>query len=307
MKKSFALIALIIVALLTGCASPAKGTTGNISVYTRDASSGTRGAFFEFIEVVEATPLTATAIEVSSSADMATKVVADENGIGYTTLETAANTTGLLALSYNGVVASEANVVNGTYKLARPFNLVTRASGTFSSPEQEQVVLAFVDYLMNSIEGHEVVASKGGIIESGTETAWATLKANYPILSGDVSAYTIKTGGSTSVDSTLKAALESFQALTGVQFEMNQTGSGDGFKRTLGADKDSVNGVDIGFASRSFKAEETVAQGAVSGAYCFDAIVVVVNSKNTVITDATTELLHNIYTGVTKTWDEVSK
>ena len=307
MKKSYLIISVLILALLAGCAPAAAKTTGSINVYTRDASSGTRSAFFEFISIVDATPLTSAAIEVTSSADMATKVAADANGIGYTTLASATGNASLLALKYNGIDASEANVLNGTYKLSRPFNLVTRASGDFSSPEQEQVVKAFVDYLMNSTEGHEVVASKGGIIESGSGTAWDTLKANYPILATDVSGYTIKTGGSTSVDSTLKAALEAFQALTGVKFEMNQTGSGDGFKRTLGADKDSVNAIDIGFASRTFKDTEPVTTAAVSGSYCFDAIVVVVNVKNTVLTDATTQQLHDIYTGTVSKWENITK
>jgi len=307
MKKSLAIVAVLIAIALTGCTPKVAKTTGNISVYTRDASSGTRTAFFEFVSIVTATPLTATAIEVTSAADMATKVASDENGIGYTNMEIAVGNKDLLALNYNGVVASEANVLNGTYKLARPFNLVTRATGTFKSTQQEQVVLAFVDYLMNSTEGQEVVKSKGGIVEAGKSTAWATLKAKYSVLSGDASAYTIKTGGSTSVESSVKAALEAFKALTGVKFEMNQTGSGDGFKRTLGADKDSVNAVDIGFASRAFSATETVAAGAKSGTYCVDAIVVVVNAKNTVLTDASTELIHNIYAGVTKTWDELAK
>jgi phosphate transport system substrate-binding protein len=307
MKKNLLFVSLLIVALLVGCTPAAAKTTGEIKVYTRDASSGTRTAFFEFISIVEATPLTASAIEVTSSADMATKVSADENGIGYTTLASATGNASLLALTYNGVVASEANVINGTYKLSRPFNLVTRASGDFSSPQQEQIVLAFVDFLMNSSEGHEAVASKGGIIESGSGTAWDTLKAKYPLLSGDASAYTIKTGGSTSVDSTLKAALEAFQALTGVKFEMNQTGSGDGFKRTLGADKDSVNGVDIGFASRNFKDTETVSTSAVNGSYCFDAIVVVVNKTNTVLTDVTTQQLHDIYAGIVTKWEDLAK
>jgi len=304
MKKNLLFVSLLMVALLVGCTPTVTKTTGDIKVYTRDASSGTRTAFFEFISIVEATPLTASAIEVTSSADMATKVAADENGIGYTTLASAAGNASLLALTYNGVVASEANVINGTYKLSRPFNLVTRASGDFSSPQQEQIVLAFVDFLMNSTEGHEAVASKGGIIESGSGTSWDTLKAKYPLLAGDASSYTIKTGGSTSVDSTLKAALEAFQALTGVKFEMNQTGSGDGFKRSLGADKDSVNGVDIGFASRSFKDTETVATGAVNGAYCFDAIVVVVNKSNSVLTDVTTQQLHDIYAGLGTTRED---
>ena len=306
MKKKFLISGLLLLALLAGCATGPK-TKGQISVYTRDASSGTRSAFFEFIGINTTTPLTASAIEVSSSGDMADKVANDENGIGYTTLNSATTNPKLLPLSYNGVVASVTTVLNGTYGMIRPFNLVTRASGDFASPQQEAVVLAFVDYLMNSKEGREVVFAAEGIINVAAGTAWDTLKVNHPILSTDLSKITIKTGGSTSVDKTLTVALQSFSALTGVKFEMNQTGSSDGYKRTLGSDKDSVYGVDIGFASRDFTSTEVVSKGAVSGAYCTDAVVVVVNKANDRLKDANKALLNQIYSGSVNTWEKVTK
>jgi phosphate transport system substrate-binding protein len=113
------------------------------------------------------------------------------------------------------------------------------------------------------------------------------------------------TGGSTSVESTLKAALEGFKSLTGAQFQMNQTGSGDGYKRTLGSDKDSANKIDIGFASRAFKAEEVVATGALSGVYCMDGIAVVVQKDNKILKDATKDLLFKIFSGATSTWESI--
>lgn len=308
--KSFrlAIITLIFGLTLAACTSSTpvepetSGVTGTINVYTRDASSGTRGAFEEFIELED--KLTVSAIEVTGNGDMAVKVGEDSNGIGYVSLTTDFEANGVTPLTYKGVVASEENVINGTYELARPFEMVTRASGDFASPEQEQLVLAFVDFLLNSVEGREIVFAEGGIVDVEAGTPWDTLKANHAILNQDVSTFVIKTGGSTSVEKTLKAALEAFQALTNVQFEMNHTGSSDGFKRTLGAEKDSANGVDVGFASRYFKAEETVNLGAATGPYAMDAIVVVVNDENTVLSDASKELIFNIFSGSITTWEE---
>jgi len=304
-------VGLILSLGLVGCAAdtteeePINTVTGTINVYTRDASSGTRGAFEEFIELSD--KLTITAIEVTGNGDMAVKVGEDLNGIGYVSLTTDFAANGVTPLNYNSVEANEENVLNGTYELARPFELVTRAKGDFTSEDQELVTLAFVDFLINSVEGREVVFAAGGIVDVDAGTAWDTLKLNHPVLSKDLSGIVLKTGGSTSVDKTLKAALEAFQALTSVQFEMNHTGSSDGFKRTLGAEKDSANSIDIGFASRNFKAEETVELGAATGIYAMDAIVVVVNDENTLLSDVNKELVFNIFSGAISTWEDASK
>lgn len=302
--------------LLVGCASAPKEPevtklTGTINVYTRDASSGTREAFEGFIGYKD--KLTASAIEVSGNGDMAVKVGADTNGIGYVSLTTDMAANNIKPLSYNGVEATVENVIAGTYELARPFSYVTRAAGDFKhngkvDANQEAIVLAFIDYLANSVEGREIVAGTHGIVEVDKGTAWDTLKANHPVLSDakvDLTQYTIATAGSTSVEKSLKAALEGFQALTGVQFVMNQTGSGDGFKRVLGADKDSANAADIGFASRTFKAEETVANGAANGVYCLDGISIVVEANNNVITDISKDTAFAIFSGATTKWEDV--
>ena len=303
--------------VLTGCASaPAaeepivQSLTGVVNVYTRDASSGTREAFEGFIGYKD--QLTASAIEVSGNGDMAAKVGADTQGIGYVSLTTDMAANNVKALQYNGVDATVENVLNGSYELQRPFSYVTRATGDFKkegkvSAQQEAIVLAFVDYLVNSIEGREIVSGNHGIVNVDEGTPWSTLAANHPILSDasvDLSTFTISTAGSTSVEKSLKAALEGFQALTGVQFVMNQTGSGDGFKRVLGADKDSANAADIGFASRAFKAEETVASGAVNGAYCIDGISIIVEANNP-ITTLTKDQAFSLFTGATANWDDL--
>jgi len=301
MKKHLLVLAIIAMLSLTACAA-STSLKGTINVYTRDSSSGTREAYFGFIGL--GTSLSAKAIEVTGNGDMAAKVGADTNGIGYVSLTTDFAANKVVPLTYKGVAATKANVLNGTYELQRPFSYVTRAAGDFGSALKEEIVKAFIDYLTNSIEGQEIVTSKGGIVEQSKAVAWATLAAKYPNLS-QASTITIMTGGSTSVDSTLKAALEGFKSLTGAQFQMNQTGSGDGYKRTLGSDKDSANKIDIGFASRAFKAEEVVATGALSGVYCMDGIAVVVHKDNKILKDATKDLLFKIFSGATSTWESI--
>jgi phosphate transport system substrate-binding protein len=102
--------------------------------------------------------------------------------------------------------------------------------------------------------------------------------------------------------------LESFQGIAGnVQFKLDQTGSGDGWARVLGDEKDGPNASDIGFASRKFKEDkEPVGTAMRSEAFCQDAIVAVVHKDNP-LSNVTKDDLYKIFTGATATWDEVGK
>ncbi|MFQ8583767.1 MAG: hypothetical protein ACLSA6_15200 [Holdemania massiliensis] len=133
----------------------------------------------------------------------------------------------------------------------------------------------FPGFHANSTEGMLVVEKAGGVVDKTKGTAWAELAAKHPIVNQDNSAISIATCGSTSVEKTLKAALEAFQPMAGnFQFTMNQTGSGDGYKRVLGSEKDGANRADIGFASRAFKSgDEDTSAAMASGQYCIDAVV----------------------------------
>ncbi|MEG0291038.1 MAG: substrate-binding domain-containing protein, partial [Erysipelotrichaceae bacterium] len=108
-------------------------------------------------------------------------------------------------------------------------------------------------------------------------------------------------------EKTLKAALESFQPMAGsYKFTMNQTGSGDGWKRVLGSEKDGASGADIGFASREFKAgEEDITNAVKSGTYCVDAVVTIVNETNKNMKDITAAQIKDIYTAKLTKWEDV--
>lgn len=310
-KTMTATVACLMTFSLAACGSSDEGKTagvsGDIKVYTRDSSSGTREAFEKGVDFEGS--LTKNAIEVSSNDDMAAKVGADKNGIGYTSLSTDFEKNGVSALQYEGVTASGESVLDGSYKLQRPFMYVTRAAGDYGSDDKEQLVQAFLDFMQNSTEGMAIVKKNGGEVDESKAKPWDELSKKYEaVLGKDNSAITITTCGSTSVEKTVKASLEAFSPMAGnFKFTMNQSGSGDAVPRVLGKEKDGPNKGDIGFASRAFKEDgsEDISKAMESGQYCIDAVVAVVNKENTDVTSLTQAQLKSIFTGETLKWEDI--
>lgn len=310
-KTMTATVACLMTFSLAACGSTDEGKTagvsGDIKVYTRDSSSGTREAFEKGVDFEGS--LTKNAIEVSSNDDMAAKVGADKNGIGYTSLSTDFEKNGVSALQYEGVTASSESVLDGSYKLQRPFMYVTRAAGDYGSDDKEQLVQAFLDFMQNSTEGMAIVKKNGGEVDESKAKPWDELSKKYEaVLGKDNSAITITTCGSTSVEKTVKASLEAFSPMAGnFKFTMNQSGSGDAVPRVLGKEKDGPNKGDIGFASRAFKEDgsEDISKAMESGQYCIDAVVAVVNKENTDVTSLTQAQLKSIFTGETLKWEDI--
>lgn len=311
-RKTIAVTAVCLMTLsLAACGSAdggqSAGVSGDIKVYTRDSSSGTREAFEKGVGF-EGT-LTKNAIEVASNDDMAAKVGADKNGIGYTSLSTDFEKNGIVALQYEGVSASTETVLDGSYQLQRPFMYVTRAKGDYESDDKEMLVQAFLDFMQNSTEGMTIVQKNGGEVNLDNAKPWEELSKKYEaVLQKDNSGITITTCGSTSVEKTLKASLEAFSPMAGnFKFVMNQSGSGDAVKRVLGKEKDGPNKGDIGFASRAFKEDgsEDISNAMLSGQYCIDAVVAVVNKENTEITSLTQTQLKDIFNGTITKWEDI--
>ena len=310
-KTMTATVACLMTFSLAACGSSDEGkiagVSGDIKVYTRDSSSGTREAFEKGVDFEGS--LTKNAIEVSSNDDMAAKVGADKNGIGYTSLSTDFEKNGVSALQYEGVTASSESVLDGSYKLQRPFMYVTRAAGDYGSDDKEQLVQAFLDFMQNSTEGMAIVKKNGGEVDESKAKPWDELSKKYEaVLGKDNSANTITTCGSTSVEKTVKASLEAFSPMAGnSKFTMNQSGSGDAVPRVLGKEKDGPNKGDIGFASCAFKEDgsEDISKAMESGQYCIDAVVAVVNKENTDVTSLTQAQLKSIFTGETLKWEDI--
>ncbi len=210
-------------------------------------------------------------------------------------------------MAYENVFASVETVISLNYKLSRPFSYVTRAKGDFESDELQQLVAALLDYMENSKDGREFILAAGGIVDIDQGIAWEELKDKHPIINQDNSHLTINTGGSTSVDKTLSRVVESFIPMAGnFNYQPNHTGSGDGYKRTLGSEKDGANKIDIGFASREFINEEDVSGALLSGVYTRDAVVVVVHRDNEYVDNLTTIQLNDIFSGIISDWDDLN-
>lgn len=272
----------------------------NIKVYTRDAASGTREAFFEIIGHKAAAKdnslLAASMSEVTGNGDMIAKIKADKYGIGYISLSSL-ETSGLKGLKVDGVAPTEANVLNGSYKVMRNFNYMVRAD--FLTPSENYLTDAFVAY-MSSIEGLGAIAGEGGIVDTTGAKPWVevvkTLSAEIQTqLEKDNSSITLKLGGSTSVEKVAIALGREFSKVAGnVVITNNHTGSGDAYKRTQGGDKDSANALHIGFLSREVNDTEPAVVGSY-GKLATDAIVIVIHVDNKVIDNITIDMLTRIF------------
>lgn len=180
---------------------------------------------------------------------------------------------------------------------------MTRAE--YASVDEANLMEAFLAF-MGTKEGIAAIQSEGGIVESSaTDPSWDSIKANYPVTAKDNSSITLKFGGSTSVEKVSKALTSAFAPLAGyVKVEHNHTGSGDAWKRTQGGEKDGANAIHMGFLSRDIKTTETHA-AETSGRICWDAVVVVVNKENTLVTNLTASQVKGIYDGTFKVWNNV--
>ena len=308
MKKLFLLLsALTLVTGLTACET-SEEFAGSIRVYTRDTSSGTRAGFMEgigFDEAVANDAVLATGFVIAGNLDQVNAVQTDPYAIGYVSLSTL-DTNLFKGFSFEGVEPNEANVLNGTYKLARRFNWMLRDDYSVYGADAdayEQLSLAFVAY-MGSSEGLASIAQSGGIVDLASGQSWATVKEAHPICDQDNSAYTLKIGGSDSVESLATDISPGFSANCGnVVPEHNHTGSSNAFRGTNG-DASGINdalSLHVGFASREFKTTEPARR---IGVTATDAIVAIGHLDNP-LENVTAAQLTQIYKGEITDWSEL--
>jgi phosphate transport system substrate-binding protein len=119
----------------------ANGKTGGIAVVSREPGSGTRGAFQELLGFQDGA-LVANAIIFDGTGAIKSAIAGNADAIGYISLGSVDNT--IKALSVNGVAATNANVKSGSYKIARPFILITKKGAPI-----HPAVKAFLDWTMS--------------------------------------------------------------------------------------------------------------------------------------------------------------
>ncbi len=128
------------------------GEDGEIVVIGREAGSGTRDGFESIVGVEDSCvydqELTATGAVISA-------VASNKLAIGYASLSAVGDT--VKTLTVEGVECSEATVLDGTYKVQRPFNFITNDSVQLSDAAQ-----AFIDFAV-SADAAELIRLAGAV------------------------------------------------------------------------------------------------------------------------------------------------
>lgn len=305
MKKTKKLFGVVLAAtlsltLLAGCGGNDAPTTGNdtpttgtpvsaddfdssreITVISREDGSGTRGAFVELMGVVDAEENDATyaAAEITNSTSvMMTTVAGNEAAIGYVSLGSLNDS--VKAISVDGTACTVENIKDGSYAVARPFNVATRE-------DISEVAQDFISFIM-STEGQNIINEEGYIAVDDAAPEYTASG-----MSGKITL-----GGSTSVAPVMEVLAEAYKAHNpDVEIEIQQTGSGAGMTAAI----EGI--VDIGMASREVKDSEKE-QGLTDTTIAMDGIAVIVNQANP-ISGLTSAQIQQIYLGEVTTWADV--
>ena len=265
--------------------SDASAPSGTISVLSREEGSGTRGAFVELFGVEEENAdgetvdnTTVDAQVTNSTAVMMTGVAQDPQAIGYISLGSLDDS--VKALKVDGAEASAANVKSGTYKVSRPFNIVT-------NDDISDVAQDFVDYILSS-DGQAIVEEDGYIAVDDAAEAYA----------GTSPEGTVVVAGSSSVSPVMEKLKEGYEAVNpNASIEIQTSDSTTGVEST-------ISGIcDIGMASRELKDTET-SEGVTGTQIAIDGIAIIVNNENS-MTDITSDQVKQIYTGEVTNWEDL--
>jgi phosphate transport system substrate-binding protein len=271
--------------LLTGCGG-AKGAASQwINVVSREDGSGTRGAFVELFKLEEKSPgkrkdlTTKEAIIANKTDVMFVNVVNDVNAIGYISLGSLNDT--VKALAIDGANATGENIKNGSYKIARPFNIATNG-------EPAGLTRDFIDFIL-SAEGQAVV-------EKNNYTAINDQAAPYK---GDKPSGKITIAGSTAVTPIIEKLKEAY-----IKINQNATIEVQMTDSTAGMNGAIEGTCDIGMASRGLRDSEKQKLKGIEIA--IDGIAVIVNNKNPV-TGMTSANVRDIFTGKAASWSEIAR
>ena len=130
------------------------GGKGDIACIGREAGSGTRDGFESITDTKDACVL---AQELTSTGAVIAAVKSSANAIGYASLSAVEGQEGIKVLTVNGVECTAENVLNGTYVVQRPFNLVT-----MDGVELSEAAKAFFDYMV-SADAADLITKAGAV------------------------------------------------------------------------------------------------------------------------------------------------
>ncbi len=282
-------LSVLAAVMLAGCKGNdwdenAEAPRGEITPVSREEGSGTRGAFTELVGLEEdidgeTFDMTTARSEVTNSTAVTINSVSgNKSAIGYISLGSMNDM--IKPLAIDGVMPSIKTVKDGSYKIARPFNIVYR-------DDLSEIGQDFVQYIMSD-QGQSII-EEAGYVSQGSEGKYS------PSLDGGGS---LSVSGSSSVEPVMEKLAEEYEVLNpDVNIEVQVSDSTTGVSTVL-------EGVtDIGMASRNLNDSEVQA-GAIPKVIAMDGIVVIVNKQNP-LDELTTDQLRAIYSGEAKNWEDI--
>ena len=281
-----AVSACVIFSAFTSCTEEKWNKNSSINVLSREDGSGTRGAFIELFGVekknAQGKKVDYTTDEASitnSTAVMLTTVAGNKYAIGYVSLGSLSSS--VKAVKIDGVSATVDNINNGSYKIARPFNVAVR--NNLSNAAQD-----FLNYILSS-DGQDIIAANK-YIKVPAENSY-----NVSGISGK-----IVVAGSSSVSPVMEKLIEAYKALNpSVQIELQTSDSTTGVIN-------AIDGTcDIGMASRALKDSEKE-KGVREVTIAIDGIAVIINNDNPVESLKKSDV-EGIFTGKINSWSEFVK
>jgi len=254
-------------------------SNSEITVISREEGSGTRSAFVELMGIMQdEKDMTTSSAETSQSTSVVISTVeGNKNAIGYISLGSLSDS--VKAVKVNGADATDENVKNGSYSIARPFIICTKDDISDASKD-------FMNFILSDdgqkIIGEDYISVSSGAFESNDASGKVTV------------------AGSTSVGPVMEKLADAYMEInSSVTIEIQQTGSGAGITST-------IEGVcDIGMSSRELKQEE-IDKGLTPTKIALDGIAVIVNKENNT-DNLTSEQIKNIYVGEITDWNDINE
>lgn len=279
MKNTFSKLALGILAGATLSANALLAEA--IHPISREMGSGTRGAFVEIFGIQKEVKgkkidATTTKAEVTNSTGvMITSIANSKSAIGYISLGSLNDT--IKALKVDGVAPSVENINNKSYKISRPFNVVTKEG------KDSALATDFLGYAVNA----KAVIEKAGYI-ANKDSKFSSKKPSGKLV----------IAGSSSVTPLMEKIAESYKSVNpNATIEILQSDSTTGVNSV-------VEGIaDIGMVSREVK-ESELKKGLKVQVLATDGLAVIVNKANG-LDNISKEHVKGIFMGEITKWEEL--
>ena len=273
LKKACTLFIIAALSMLafTACGNSGFDASKNITVLTREDGSGTKGAFMDIIGLGKQADPAGVIIQGSAAAVNA-EVRGNPAALAYESLGFVDDD--VKKLRIDGVEATVANILNGTYTIARPLQIVYQEASLGNAVNK-----AFFIFLQSS--NAQQIISDEGFVSVMPNTVAYTINGS---LSGS-----IDISGSTSLQPLMIELADAFMALQpNITVNISGGGSGTGYNN-------AENGVSVfGMISEVFDPVKRNTPSLTAYEVTKDGIAVVVHKDNP-LDNITLEQLKNIY------------